>query len=105
MKDIMEPPKTLEEQKKEAKEAALAAGAEVIDEKQKEGTRKKTGRPNRYQSMGNLELLCAFETCAVKTFYYPKNKKREEEFLKSLREMCNRLNIDYEEMLKYRVEH
>lgn len=26
MKDIMEPPKTLEEQKKEAREAAMAAG-------------------------------------------------------------------------------
>lgn len=33
MKDIMEPPKTLEEQKKEAREAAMAAGAEVLGEK------------------------------------------------------------------------
>ena len=32
MKDIMEPPKTLEEQKKEAREAAMAAGAEVLGE-------------------------------------------------------------------------
>lgn len=30
MKDIMEPPKTLEEQKKEAREAAMAAGAEKL---------------------------------------------------------------------------
>jgi len=38
MKDIMEPPKTLEEQKKEAREAAMAAGAEVLGEEWKPGT-------------------------------------------------------------------
>ena len=39
MKDIMEPPKTLEGQKKEEKEAARAAGAEVLGEEWKPGTR------------------------------------------------------------------
>ena len=38
MKDIMKPPKTLEEQKKEAREAAMAAGAEVLGEEWKPGT-------------------------------------------------------------------
>lgn len=41
MKDIMEPPKTLEEQKKEAREAAMAAGAEVLGEEWKPGTKSK----------------------------------------------------------------
>lgn len=46
MKDIMEPPKTLEEQKKEAREAAMAAGAEVLGEEWEAGNtgkREKTG--------------------------------------------------------------
>lgn len=46
MKDIMEPPKTLEEQKKEAREAAMAAGAEVLGRRMEAGNtgkREKTG--------------------------------------------------------------
>ena len=58
MKDIMEPPKTLEEQKKEAREAAMAAGAEVLGEEWKPGTLENV---NRFKRVWTIQRRKAFQ--------------------------------------------
>ncbi len=62
------------------------------------------GRPNRYQIMNNLELLCAYETCVVKNQIYPDNKTRREELYKCTSELCKRLDISEEDYYNYRKD-
>lgn len=65
MKDIMKPPKTLEEQKKEAREAAMAAGAEVLDEEWKPGTLENVKRIQNWGGSSVEEKRC----CIIHNYY------------------------------------
>ena len=72
MKDIMEPPKTLEEQKKEAREAAMAAGAEVLGEEWKPGTLENVKRQveNAYTDLKGCGLYKEEKRCCIIHNYY-----------------------------------